>query len=270
MASKLTGRSQSVFAEPLPPATWAQIEASRLVTSDGQEIGAWFIRGRRPVTVLVLHANGGSRTACLPVMHHLADQGYSVMAISMRAHGDSSGTVNDLGMSARQDVVAAVQFIEKAAPGGRIVIVGQSLGAAAAIFAAGDCAGRVHGYLLEAPYLDLNTAVWNRCDNYLWPPFSYAAYLGLRLWAPIMLSDASQVRPIDHMGQIPQDVPVTILASADDQHARIHEARELYARIQSQAKLVVVNGGIHAGLFATHRQQYTEALAELLEAASAR
>ncbi len=85
----------------------------------------------------------------------------------MRAHGDSSGEFNDIGYSARLDVVAAVEFLERRRPARPILIHGTSLGAAAATFAAEELGHRVHGYVLECPYRDLRTAVWNRAEKAL-------------------------------------------------------------------------------------------------------
>ena len=59
-------------------------------------------------------------------------------------------------------MIAAVEFLERHRPGKPIVVLGASLGAAAAVFASGELAHRVQGYILESPYKDLKTAVRNR------------------------------------------------------------------------------------------------------------
>ena len=69
--------------------------------------------------------------------------------------------------AARRDVYAAVEFLERRHPGRPVIVDGNSMGAAAAIFAAGDLGHRVAAYILESPYQDLKVAVWNRIDNWL-------------------------------------------------------------------------------------------------------
>ena len=86
--------------------------------------------------VLLLHGNGESRQQMLPVLQILTDAHFTVLAISLRAHGDSTGEINDIGWSARHDVTAAVASLQRECPQQSIFIVGRSLGAAAAIFAA--------------------------------------------------------------------------------------------------------------------------------------
>ena len=115
--------------------------------------GSWKGNPEAP-SVLLLHGNKGSRANSLKRAEFLAQAGYAVLMISFRAHGDSTGEFNDVGYSARQDVVAGVEFLEKKRPGHSIVVMGVSLGSAAAIFASAELGHRVRGYILESPYQD--------------------------------------------------------------------------------------------------------------------
>ncbi len=260
-----TRRSRPPFVES-PVGMPVRVEEHRLATADGQTLGAWFFRGSRPVSILLLHGRTGCRSNPdkLDLMIWLCQQDYSVMAISLRAHGDSTGEIDDFGYSSRNDVVAAVEFLRQRDADGRIVVVGHSLGSAAAIFAARDCAGKVDGYFLESPYRDLPTAVWNRCQNALWPPFSHIAYAGLRLWAPAFLPESpARISPIEHIGHIPGNVPVTILAGRDDRHSRLPEMQDLQARIGGHCTLVTLPGP-HGFLQKMHRDEYRRAVGELI------
>jgi alpha-beta hydrolase superfamily lysophospholipase len=87
--------------------------------------------------------------------------GYAVLMISLRCHGDSTGNYHDVGYRARYDIHAPVAFLEARRPGRPVIVIGNSMGAAAAIFAANELGNRVHGYVLESPYQDLKVAVWN-------------------------------------------------------------------------------------------------------------
>jgi pimeloyl-ACP methyl ester carboxylesterase len=141
---RLTRRARPRFPEPIPAPDWGRLEQVRLETSDGQEIGAWLVAGRRDSpSVLLIHGIGASRAACLGRAEILAREGYTVLMITLRAHGDSSGDYNDMGYSARHDIVAAVDLLERQRPGAPIVVHGLSMGAAAALFAAAELAHRV-------------------------------------------------------------------------------------------------------------------------------
>ena len=263
----LTHRRGPSGEEPSSRVEARGIESHRLRTDDGILLGSWLIRreGARP-TVLLLHGNGGSRSSFAGLMPILARQGCGVMAISLRAHGDSEGTVNDFGWSARRDVLTAIRYLERERPGRPLVIVGESLGAAAAVFSAKECAGHVQGYLLAAPYGDLKTAVWNRCDARLFPPLSQAAYAGLLLWAPAFLpTRPDSIRPIDHLEEIPADVTVTLFASERDRYARIGEIRSLYDRIRTHARWISVPDGDHGRFLRIHEEEYHRAISERVD-----
>lgn len=265
VAWRLTGRRDGPVPEPASLVAWPGVEQHRLRTADGVEIGAWLLRGEpgRPV-VLFLHGNGASRSSAADLMPFLAQQGLGTMAISMRAHGDSAGEVNDFGYSAGRDVAAAVDFLELALPGRPVVVVGESLGAAAALFSAKECAGRVHGYLLAAPYVDLRTAVWNRCDHHLIPPFGPAAWAGLMMWAPAFLPvSVGRIRPADHLHEIPGNVPVTIFAGEDDRYTRIDEVRGMFEAVRPHAELIAVRGGGHGRFLPLHPEEYRKAILDL-------
>jgi alpha-beta hydrolase superfamily lysophospholipase len=268
-AWKLTHRPKAAFAEPAPLlAGGVEIVSHRLTTSDGEEIGTWFVRGRPGRgTVVLLHGNGSCRSSS-PIrglLAALAEDGHGVLAVSLRAHGDSTGTVNDIGYSARRDVVAAVEFLERERPGGRVVVCGTSLGAAAAAFASGELGGRVHGYLLDCPYLDLKTAVWNRVSARVPPGLDYVAYAGLRLWAPAFLSvPLDRIDPRGCVGDIPDDVPVVIAAAGKDRWASVAEMEALLDPVKAHGRLVVFPGARHSRLFKSDPGLYRQTLAGLL------
>ena len=146
------------------------MESHRLETKDGEDIGAWFIDGRDDApSVLVIHGHKGRRGNSLGRAELLASRGYAVLMITLRAHGDSTGEFDDVGFGARNDVIAGVDFLEARRPGRPVIVDGNSMGAAAAVFAARELGHRVRGYILESPYQDLRTAVWNRVEVAL-PP----------------------------------------------------------------------------------------------------
>jgi alpha-beta hydrolase superfamily lysophospholipase len=270
VAWALTRRVGAPYAEPPPAVAWGTIESHRLTTCDHEEIGAWLVRGDpHKNCVLVLHGNADSRRRMLPVIQLLAEAGQTVLAISLRAHGDSSGQLNDIGWGARHDVVAAVAFLRRECPGRRIFVLGRSLGAAAAIFAAGELGAGVDGYFLEQPYKDLSSAVWHRLRHFLPPLADWVAFTGMRLWATVLLPvDPERISPYQHVAKIPETVPVVFLAGSADRHAPLADVRALFDRVRSHARLVVFAGAAHVALDRYDPELYRTSLFELLNRGS--
>jgi alpha-beta hydrolase superfamily lysophospholipase len=261
----LTRRSHVRFAEPVPKSSQHIVEL-RLATTDGEDIGAWYVAGdsQKP-TVLLIHGNGGQRKACWPQAEMLSNAGYPVMLISCRAHGDSSGQTNDFGWSAKQDVIAAVKWVAAKNPRPRIVVWGASLGSAAAIFAAAELDQSVSGYILECPYQDLETAVWHRLEHYLPPVLDGVAYLGMRLAAGVILPQIEQISPLNHIETIPHQVPILILAGGMDERARPDEARALHSRVSSHCQLEIIEQGDHLQLQRAAPQEYQNLALKFLD-----
>jgi uncharacterized protein len=257
VAYKMTRRPRASFAEPPPSVAWGALEPHRLKTRDGHEIGAWFARGAAgSPSVLIMHGNGGSRRNSLSRAEIFAREGYSVLLISLRAHGDSTGDVNDIGYSGRHDVLAAVDFLERQRPGASVVVHGSSMGAAAAVFAAKELGARVRGYILESPYQDLKTALRNRLENALPPILNAVAYQGMVAVAPLVVADVDRISPLHAVGGIPRDVPVLILAAANDRKARPIEARSLHDRIKDHCRLILFENTDHVKFLDVHPERF--------------
>ena len=258
VAHQLTRRPRARFDEPTPEVAWAKFRSIRLQTSDGQDLGAWFAAGSRPdaPSVILLHGNGGQRGHMLSRAELLAAEGCSVLPVSLRAHGDSTGTVNDIGYSARHDVVAAVEFFERERPGRPILIFGSSMGAAAATFASGILGDRVAGYILEAPYLDLKIAVRNRTRNSLPIGLEWVAYQGLMTVSPWILPDVEKISPGQAIAGIPEDVPVLIITGREDRKSTPEQVQVLFDRVKSHARLVVFEKAGHLHYHETDQELY--------------
>ncbi len=257
---RLTSRPRPPYPEAAPEVTWGPIESHRLATRDGQEVGAWFAQGRDEApSVLILHGNKGGRWNSLRRGELLASRrGCSVLMISLRAHGDSTGTLNDFGHSAREDVIAAVEYLRGRRPDQPIVVIGVSLGSAAAAFAAGDLGEQVHGYVLETPYQDLKSATWDRCRAYVPFPLDHVAYLGLRVTAPLVLPQFEEIAPLRAVEKVPASVPVLVLAGGKDRLAPPEGARAIVERLPGHGRLVVFSERGHLDLLNQDPKRYAE------------
>jgi uncharacterized protein len=262
---KLTHRTAARHSEHAPLIEWGALRELRLATSDGEDLGAWWIEAHEPrAAALLLHGNEGARGDSLATARILVREGVSCLLLTLRAHGDSTGEKNDLGWSSRADVLAGVAEIESAHPGLPVLVQGVSLGSAAAIFAAGELGTRVHGYLLEMPYRDLDTAVTNRTRVFLPPVLDWIAALGIQLMGRLILPHAGEIAPVERIGDIPASVPVLILNGGHDPRARPFEAQALFAAAGAHAKLVTFDDAAHEVLAATRPGPYAAAVREWL------
>jgi pimeloyl-ACP methyl ester carboxylesterase len=138
------------------------------------------------------------------------------------------------------------------------------MGAGAAVFASGELAHRIKGYVLESPYRDLKVAVRNRIENALPVPFDRIAFLGLLVVAPLVFPNLGKISPVEAISGIPADVPVLILAGAEDPVARPDEAQAILDRVRSHGRLVLFEHAGHMNFPETHPDLYQRSLLRFL------
>jgi alpha-beta hydrolase superfamily lysophospholipase len=265
----LSRRPRPLFEEPVPRALSGAL-AERLQTSDGERLGAWFLApSAGNPTVILLHGIADSRSGSIGVMRSLRQKGFGTLAVSQRAHGDSSGDTCDVGWSGRNDVIAAVSFVEQHAPGSPIVVFGVSMGAAASIFAAKALDHRVAGYILESPYADLDVAVRIRIEPMVSKPFDWFALNALRVWAPFFVHERlSTISPANHLADIPADIPVLVLAGGADSLAPLEDIEAMVKTSGSHVRLSVFPEAEHVQLASRYPDRYGVELETFLQSVS--
>ena len=256
VSHRLVTRPEPRLARLDPPGGLARapgFEEVALRTADGETVLAWLADpavGEDPVTVLFLHGNGGSRRSHGPLLHEALARGLGLCVLGLRAHEASSGRTNDFGWSAREDVLAAVEHLERTRPGQRIALFGTSLGAAAAIYAADRLEGRVDAFVLEAPYRSVEDAARDRCALVLPPLVDRLAFLALRVTFPAFVEvGVEALRPVERMESFSAPQRVLLLGATDDPRVPVEDLHELARRcVHAEVELRTFATASHAAL----------------------
>jgi len=106
--------------------------AARFATADGIEL-VGDVRGEGTAGVLLAHMYPADRTSWSEFAELLAQEGFHVLAMDFRGHGDSGGT-RDTSQT-WQDVLAGVDELRRRGAV-RVVVIGASMGGTAALVAA--------------------------------------------------------------------------------------------------------------------------------------
>jgi alpha-beta hydrolase superfamily lysophospholipase len=179
-------------------------------------------------TVLILHGYSDAKVggiAWAPVWRSL---GFHVLAIDLRAHGESGGCYSTAGFYERHDVCQVLDQIRRQKPHETrsIVIFGVSLGATVAA-AVGCMQKNLTAVILESPYDDYKNAIVTH-GRRLAMPLEWGYPIAYRWAKRLGRADFDQVRPIDLIPNI--DCPVLVIHSGSDtfvspdQQARIDQA----------------------------------------------
>jgi uncharacterized protein len=259
VARYFTSRRSPMHTEPVPQLEWASFSEQRLTTRDGQTIGTWMMPGtdNKPMVVLV-HGHMGNRSQMLSRAKLFSEMGCGTLLLTMRAHGDSTGDLNDFGYGGRFDVIAAVEHLEKVVPGRKIILVGCSAGATAVCGAGSELGDRIHCIVMEEPFRDISTVVKRRTDLFLPPVISHIAYGGLLLMGHVTLPHYSEIAPIELCQKISPKVKVWILTGGKDNRAHPEEGQSIYEAIKTHAEWVNFPEAGHESLLEHDTATYTK------------
>jgi fermentation-respiration switch protein FrsA (DUF1100 family) len=143
---------------PVPPAgrMVAGAEEVTLTTSDGLELGAWYVPaavGEPRMTVLVAAGNAGNRADRALLASDLAAAGFATLLFDYRGYGGNPGHPSEEGLAL--DVRAARRHLvdERRVPPERLLYLGESLGTGVVTELATEQPPA--GLLLRSPFVDL-------------------------------------------------------------------------------------------------------------------
>lgn len=129
------------FPVEITPSDFNQVyEPVSLITADNLQIEGWYFPSQNGAAIIAVHGMNGNRTHVIPQSFSLLEQGYGILTIDMRAHGESEGDLYPGPWWAYQDILAGIDFLlakEEVDPQ-RIGALGLSAGANAVIQAAAE------------------------------------------------------------------------------------------------------------------------------------
>jgi pimeloyl-ACP methyl ester carboxylesterase len=137
-----------VAATNVPPSPIGATPADRgldaesvvLTTADDVRLAAWYVAGTTDAAVVLLHGAGSTRSNVLDHAAVLARNGYGVLMIDARGHGQSHGEAMDFGWYGDLDIATGTEFLVSRADVDprRIGVVGMSMGGEEAVGATAE------------------------------------------------------------------------------------------------------------------------------------
>jgi pimeloyl-ACP methyl ester carboxylesterase len=203
--------------------------------------GSWRDLGTNRPAVLLLHGVHGDRASMIPRARVLIDSGFSVLLIDQQAHGETPGDMITMGWRESADVRAARDWLRSRSPGGKLAVIGVSLGGAAVLL--GEQPAGFDAVVLEATYPRIGRAVENRIGMRV-GALKYALAPLLRAQIePRMRIAVRDLEPIRHIASL--GAPVLVVGGARDEHTTEEETRQLFAAAAEPKRLWIVSGAAH-------------------------
>jgi len=180
-------------------------------------IAAWWLPNplARGKCAVLIHGYSDSKIGAIawaPLLHSL---GWAILALDLRAHGESGGKFCTAGYWERHDLNQVIDQLKAARPQQtrQLILFGISMGGAVAAAAAiqrEDLAA----VILECPYADFRNSAAFRAIRLGMPgPLFQRPAMRIAQW--LGRCDFSAVRPVDAIGQVP--CPLLVIGAGEDQ-----------------------------------------------------
>ncbi len=178
-----------------------------LTAADGTRLHSWWLAGQNksPDTVILyLHGNAQNISTHSHSIYWLAQEGYDVLALDYRGFGASQGEAQMPDIL--QDIEAATRWIRYHYPEKKLIILGQSIGAALAVNFTAKASVRynIEGLILDAPFAAFPQAARDVTSK---------SFIGWFIY-PFTILVPSRWDPVDLAGHI--KIPTLIMHSQED------------------------------------------------------
>jgi pimeloyl-ACP methyl ester carboxylesterase len=141
-----------------PAALGVEIEPVE-INSGGLTLRGWWVPHDSPRAVAILcHGYVMNRSENAALAAQLRGHGFACLLFDSRGCGKSEGSRTGVGWLERGDVLAACAFAETRCPGLKRVVIGSSMGAAAAAFAIAEDPSAADAVILDSCYHSLARA----------------------------------------------------------------------------------------------------------------
>lgn len=230
--------------------TGARREDFSVRAPDGVELRGWKIRAAAPngSWMLLFHGVSDNRTGVLGHGEFLLRNGYSIVMMDSRAHGESGGDVATYGWKERYDTVAVANALNATEKIEHLGALGVSMGAAIALQSAA-VDPRIEAVVAEDPFSDLREV------SYDYAGLDFSPLLGKTL---LRTGTIFAMNAMTKYGGFPPDevsperavavrpFSVLLICGTNDHRIPCRHAERIYRNARGPKELWAVSGAGHA------------------------
>lgn len=268
LTSTVLGRIETLDRTYDPPSGTPHLPQTVIIpTNDNITLSGWLFPVDAPKAWLVIlpdpHRN---RSGMMSLVRWLTNNSYGVVAMDLRARGESEGKFLTGGLLEARDLIATIRYIQPQI-GEQVPVIayGVSIGAAAALIAAAQT-DAFDAVIADSP--NLRTADWmyDEAKRRGWPHLP-GLYTTSRLWAPIITGHPESGSNIDLTSMVKSiRVPVLLLMGENDPVFTKNDLATLRAAIPASTVPATFPNGYCNSLYTLNMESYQNAIGEFLVA----
>ncbi len=216
-------------------------------TTDGYRLTAAEFPERTSETwVLLLHGYTGWKEEMYQFAHWYQQQGFAVLVPDLRCQGESEGDFIGMGWTDHYDCQLWIEHILQESPDAKIILHGQSMGAATALIMAGapELTEHVKAVVADSAYTTAYEMFGDKITEWFHLPaalFVDSACVMLRLRGGYDLRDASPLQAVTN-----SRVPTLFIHGDEDRMIDVDMSYALFEAAAGEKELFIVEGAGHA------------------------
>ena len=231
--------------------------------SDNVTLETWYCnRGKETPLVILFHGYTAEKTSLLVEAKAFLDLGNSVLLVDFRGSGGSSESYTTIGIHEAEDVVAVLQYVREHLSHRKLILFGQSMGAAAILRAVAKHNIQPDAVILEAVFDSMLNAIRNRFHTMKVPSFPSAELLvfwGGRQWG----FNGFRHNPAVYASSL--DCPVLFMHGIDDFRATLAEGRRVFDAVGSPKEFITFEETGHESYASSRENKWRVTVGDFVE-----
>ena len=240
---------QKIITELEPSDLGLEYEEINFRSKDGLKLSGWLIPNNMTKSaVIVMHGYPADKANLLGIAEFLAKD-FSVFLFDFRSFGESEGKYTTAGYLEKNDLIGAIEYLEKEKNLTKIGLYGFSLGGAVALSVNH---GNVKAIVTDSAYAKLSNMVEHMYRIFF--IFKYSLIYLTKLYGILFLGiDIDKASPVDNIKNI--KIPILLIHAEKDSQIPLNEAYSLH-NSNKKTELWIVKDADHGMAHSINPEKY--------------
>lgn len=243
-----------------------EYEELEIVSHDGFKLrGYYYNKYKDSKKVMIIHHGyTANHYVCLQFLDIFFDEGFNVLLVDMRSHGESEGQYITYGYEEQKDLNLWVELIrEKIGEDGIIGLHGQSMGGATVLTYGGNYSKKVDFIIADCAYSNGKEILRYQFKQEEVPFFPVYNIVNREIRKKCGF-DMNKISPIDDIKD--KDIPVLFIHGTADTVVPVTMSEEMFkVKKGNKNKLLIIPDAIHVGAYSKDKETYVKAIREFIE-----
>ncbi|WP_416334675.1 alpha/beta hydrolase [Anaerococcus sp. DFU013_CI05] len=211
---------------------------------DNTSLGGSYLLGEdTDLWAILIHGYTATNKTMFTIADEYYKRGFSILAPNLRGHGNSAGIFTTYGIKEKEDIKSRINWIKKSYPDAKIVLQGESLGAASAMFLIAENPKDVIACVEDCGYTSYFEMYANQFPKrlkFLAKPIGLLANLFIK---PVIGADLfkSNIESIQKT-----QIPTLFINGAKDHLVPVEMCKKLYTAHKGKKDIHIAKGAGHA------------------------